>query len=215
MTYLELINGVLKRLRETEVTTANETTYSAMIGEFINDAKKEIELAAQWTGLRTTLTVATAVGTQSYTMTGAYQNSIIKTAMSDTENRLLTRRPRVWWNQKTILNDATSSKVSDYVLDGVDATGQLKILVFPTPDSIEQLKFDMVIPQADLSSDSTVMTIPSNPVLQLAFALALRERGETDGFSYQEQMRIADRALQDAISIDANKYPEEQDFYRI
>ena len=47
------------------------------------------------------------------------------------------------------------------------------------------------------------------------FALALRERGETDGFSYQEQMRIADRALQDAISIDANKYPEEQDFYRI
>lgn len=215
MTYLELINGVLKRLRETEVTTANETTYSAMIGEFINDAKKEIELAAQWTGLRTTLTVATAVGTQSYTMTGAYQNSIIKTAMSDTENRLLTRRPRVWWNQKTILNDATSSKVSDYVLDGVDATGQLKILVFPTPDSIEQLKFDMVIPQADLSSDATVMTIPSNPVLQLAFALALRERGETDGFSYQEQMRIADRALQDAISIDANKYPEEQDFYRI
>ena len=215
MTYLELINGVLKRLRETEVTTANETTYSAMIGEFINDAKKEIELAAQLTGLRTTLTVATAVGTQSYTMTGAYQNSIIKTAMSDTENRLLTRRPRVWWNQKTILNDATSSKVSDYVLDGVDATGQLKILVFPTPDSIEQLKFDMVIPQADLSSDATVMTIPSNPVLQLAFALALRERGETDGFSYQEQMRIADRALQDAISIDANKYPEEQDFYRI
>ena len=215
MTYLELINGVLKRLRETEVTTTNETTYSAMIGEFINDAKKEIELAAQWTGLRTTLTVATAVGTQSYTMTGAYQNSIIKTAMSDTENRLLTRRPRVWLKQKTILNDATSSKVSDYVLDGVDATGQLKILVFPTPDSIEQLKFDMVIPQADLSSDSTVMTIPSNPVLQLAFALALRERGETDGFSYQEQMRIADRALQDAISIDANKYPEEQDFYRI
>ena len=135
--------------------------------------------------------------------------------MSDTENRLLTRRPRVWWNQKTILNDATSSKVSDYVLDGVDATGQIKILVFPTPDSIEQLKFDMVIPQADLSSDETVMTIPSNPVLQLAFALALRERGETDGFSYQEQMRIADRALQDAISIDANKYPEEQDFYSI
>ena len=38
-----MINGVLKRLRETEVTTTNETTYSAMIGEFINDAKKEID----------------------------------------------------------------------------------------------------------------------------------------------------------------------------
>lgn len=215
MTYLELINGVLKRLRETEVTTANENPYSAMIGEFVNDAKKEIELAAQWTGMRTTISIATSVGTSSYALTSAFQNAIIKTAMSDTENRLLSRRTRNWWNARTILNDATSSKVSDYVLDGVDATGQLKIQVFPTPDSIETLKFDMVIPQVDLDADATVMTIPSNPVLQLAFALALRERGETDGFSYQEQMRIADRALQDAISIDANKYPEELDFYRI
>ena len=43
MTYLELINGVLRRLRENTVSTANETDYSSMIGDLINDAKTTVE----------------------------------------------------------------------------------------------------------------------------------------------------------------------------
>jgi len=43
MTYLEMINSILRRLRERTVSTANESTYSALIGQFINDAKNEIE----------------------------------------------------------------------------------------------------------------------------------------------------------------------------
>ena len=33
MTYLEAINNVLRRLREDEVTTTSETSYSALIGD--------------------------------------------------------------------------------------------------------------------------------------------------------------------------------------
>ena len=33
MTYLDLINGVLRRLREDTVITANETDYSQLVGE--------------------------------------------------------------------------------------------------------------------------------------------------------------------------------------
>jgi Co/Zn/Cd efflux system component len=36
MTYLQLINNVLIRLRETQVASNNETTYSSLIGLFIN-----------------------------------------------------------------------------------------------------------------------------------------------------------------------------------
>jgi hypothetical protein len=39
MTYLNLVNNVLRRLREDEVTTVNSDTYSAMVGDYINDAK--------------------------------------------------------------------------------------------------------------------------------------------------------------------------------
>ena len=39
--------------------------------------------------------------------------------------------------------------------------------------------------------------------------MALRERGETGGQSAAEQFAVAQTALADAISIDANRYPEE------
>ena len=36
MTYLELVNDVLVRLRESTVSTVGETTYSSLIGKFVN-----------------------------------------------------------------------------------------------------------------------------------------------------------------------------------
>ena len=43
MTYLQLVNSVLRRLREDEVTTVGQTSYSKLIGEFVNDAKRTVE----------------------------------------------------------------------------------------------------------------------------------------------------------------------------
>ncbi len=39
MTYLNLINSVLRRLREEETTSVTSTTYVKMVGDFVNDAK--------------------------------------------------------------------------------------------------------------------------------------------------------------------------------
>jgi hypothetical protein len=51
MTYLEVVNRILRRLRETEVTSVNETAYSKLIGEFVNDIKEEIEGDHAWSQL--------------------------------------------------------------------------------------------------------------------------------------------------------------------
>ena len=59
MTYLELVNDVLIRLRETTVSTVSETTYSALIGKFVNDAKRQIEDSYNWNCLAQTITVTT------------------------------------------------------------------------------------------------------------------------------------------------------------
>ena len=56
--------------------------------------------------------------------------------------------------------------------------------------------------------------VPDNPVIQLAYAMALRERGETGGQSAAEQFIVAQGALADAIAIDANRQPGELDFFR-
>jgi hypothetical protein len=40
MTYLQLVNKVLTRLRENTVDTVGQSTYSALVGELVNDAKR-------------------------------------------------------------------------------------------------------------------------------------------------------------------------------
>ena len=103
MTYLQLVNKVLVRLRENEVSTVGENSYSKLIGEYVNDAKRTVENAWDWTGLRNTLTVDTQANVFNYVLTGA-DNTIkildvllkISTKSSDSASEPLTQQVRLW-----------------------------------------------------------------------------------------------------------------------
>ena len=51
MTYLNLVNNVLRRLREEEVTSVSSSTYGKMVGDFVNDAKRIVEDSWDWSAL--------------------------------------------------------------------------------------------------------------------------------------------------------------------
>ena len=70
MTYLNLVNNVLRRLREDTVTTVTNNTYSTMVGDFVNDAKELVETAWDWSALRSTLTITTVADDYTYSLTG-------------------------------------------------------------------------------------------------------------------------------------------------
>ena len=59
MNYLEVVNNILKRLRERTVSTVNESSYSSLIAVLVNDAKDIVENSWSWSGLRTTLSATT------------------------------------------------------------------------------------------------------------------------------------------------------------
>tara|TARA_B110000438_G_scaffold290467_1_gene326212 strand:- start:713 stop:1360 length:648 start_codon:yes stop_codon:yes gene_type:complete len=212
VTYLELINGVLRRLRENTVTTVNETDYSSMVGDLINDAKTSIESAWQWSALRNTTTLNTVSGTYTYALVGAGQDSVLKDALNDTSNLFLQQRTKAFFNSQFYNASPASGAPNYFTWNGTDASGDIQIDLYPKPDGIYALRFDLVTPQATLTADATSLKVPSNPVLQLAFGLALRERGETGGQSAAEQFGLASIALTDAIAIDANKYPLEMTY---
>lgn len=65
-TYLQLVNDVLVRLRETPVSTVGQTPYSALVGVLVNDAKREVEDAWQWSQLLDYLTFNCIAGISSY-----------------------------------------------------------------------------------------------------------------------------------------------------
>ena len=48
MTYLQLVNKVLVRLREDQVTSVASNDYSLLVGEFVAQAASEVEDAWNW-----------------------------------------------------------------------------------------------------------------------------------------------------------------------
>jgi len=213
MTYLNLVNNVLRRLREDAVTTVTNDTYSTMVGDFVNDAKQLVENAWDWSNLRSTLTLTTAADDYTYSLTGYQDQGKILNMINDTSNLVMEYRPQTWFDNKFFINTPASGAPEYYTFSGLDASGDAQIDVYPKPDGVYSIKVKSVIRNVALSSDSDTLAIPSQPVIHLAVALLARERGETGGTSAQEYFAIADTYLSDAIALDAQKHPEETIFY--
>lgn len=215
MTYLQLINDVLIRLRETQVSTANETTYSTLIGKFVNDAKRQIEDAYAWNVLGQTLTITTTAGTYIYSMTGAGQKFQVMDAINVTSNVGLNNVSFVEMNRLQNFTTPISGIPNAYAFDGVDGSGDTKVVLYARPDNVYTIQFSLTVPQATLSSDGTSVLVPDVLVAQNAFARALVERGEDGGLASSEAYQLYRSMLSDYIALESTRYPENQEFVAI
>lgn len=213
MTYLNLVNNVLRRLREDEVSNVQDTAYSKMVGDFVNDAKRMVEDSWDWSALRTTLSVDTEAGTFSYILTGSENRVKVLYAYNDTQDVELRYQTPIWFDQKYMMSSPEEGSPEYYVFNGVDANGDTQVDVYPKPDGIYTLRFNVIQRQDDLTSNTDSLSVPAMPVIHLAVALLARERGETGGTSAPEYFGIADKYLSDAIALDAQKHPEEVIWY--
>jgi hypothetical protein len=206
------MNNVLRRLREEEVTSVTATTYSKMVSDYINDAKKMVEESNDWSALRETLTISTTASDNTYSLTGASDNVKLMSVINDTQNCFMEYQTKDWFNDALYISNAVEGAPKYFTYNGVDSSGDTQVLVGPTPDGVYTLRFDVIKRQADLSSNTDTLLVPAMPVVHLTVALLARERGETGGTSAAEYFAVADRFLSDAIAIDAAKHPEEMVF---
>ena len=213
MTYLQLVNSVLRRIREDEVSSVSQNNYSKLIGEFVNDAKRTVEDSYDWTALRTTLTVSTSASTFNYTLTNSQNKMKILDVINDTSNFFMHYKTSHWMNNAFLIDDAPTGTPQFYSFNGVDANGDNGVDLYPKPDKAYQVRFNVVLRTHDFTANTDVLSIPSSPVVQIATALAARERGETGGTSAAELFGLADRTLSDAIAFDAAQHPEETIWY--
>jgi hypothetical protein len=209
MTYLELVNDVLTRLRETNVSTVSETSYSALVGKFVNDAKRQIEDAYTWNVLNQTITVTTTSGTSSYSLTGAGQKFRMNDAINTTSVITLDNIAVSDMNRKLNFGTPSQSIPSEFCFNGVDGSGDTKIDLFPVPNGVYTLLFDLTIPQATLSSDGTTVKVLDYLVTQSAYARGLIERGEDGGTASSEAYALFRGMLSDAIAMESTRYPED------
>ena len=206
-TFLQLVNETLTRLRENQVSTYTETAYSTLIGHFINDAKRQVEDAWNWDALSTTITLNTVAGTTNYVVTGSGIRQRDVTINDTTSQGRVLNVPIQWIVDQQQLSTVQQGSPKRYAWNGTDGTDS-KVEIYPTPDSVYALKFNMVVPQVTLAADATVITVPSEPVIAGAVARALVERGEDGGLSSAEAYGLFKSVLADYISLEKERFTE-------
>ena len=97
MTYRELINQVLIRLREDTITTdwsgaindsGTVSAYHKVIGSLVNDSKLYVEQRHDWLNLRETVNISTVNGTKNYNLSSGQEIKIIDSINNDTGQHL-------------------------------------------------------------------------------------------------------------------------------
>ncbi len=207
--YLTIVNEVLRRLREDEVSAIANTAYSKMVGDFVNDAKRIVEDSHDWSTLRTTIVVPTVADTTEYSLTNAGERVKIYSAINDTSNFFMRYESPNWFNNAYYISGEVTGTPDSYTFSGIDSNEDTKVQVYPKPDAVYSLRFDLIAREAELSGDTDTTVLPKNAIIHNAVALLARERGETGGTTSQDYFLIADKHLSDAIAIDAYKNPEE------
>ena len=218
MTYLQLVNAVLRRLREGEVTTvqgsANSNSYARLIGDFVNEAKAAVENAWTWDRLSSEIQVNTVASTASYVVAGTTHKFNVSKVINQANKTVLTEKPLQWIDDQQLLATPTNGAPFFYAYDGVDATtGSVKLRLFPTPDAVYQLQVFGDLKKADLSTDADTPFVPDRPIILLATAMAIEERGENGGQPSVYAFQVAQTALADEIALDAAKNPHLTTWY--
>lgn len=211
-TYLETVNNVLRRLREPTVSSVNESNYSAMIGVFVNDAKREVEDAHDWNVLSNTLTANTSAGIFNYVLVGSGNRFRVIDVLNDTNDTEIRYAPTKWMNKQFLLTQSQSAAPLFYNFNGVDSNYDTQVDIYPIPDTVYALRFNLIIPQADLTSDGTRILVPPHLVSMLAYAKAIAERGEDGGNLSSEAYALYKMSLANEIAIERNRYEEEMNW---
>lgn len=207
-TFLETVNDVLIRLRENEVTAVNDTAYSKLISKYVVDSQRQVEDSYNWNALSNTLTMVTVTDLFNGVLVGSGVRFRLIDAIDDTNDTILEYRSSKEMNN-LFLTNRDSGKPLYYNFNGVSPEGDTQVDLYPVPDGAYTIRFNIIQPQDPLQFDSDKLLVPSEPVIFLAYAKALAERGEDGGMASSEAYQLYQQSLADHISIESNLFKEE------
>jgi hypothetical protein len=213
-TYLQLVNDVLVRMREPEVTTVAENTVSALVGKYINDAKRQVSDAYDWDAFNTPITVNTIANTTGpYSITGAgvrfkTMDVINTTSFYEMSPLSHANYDSFYYTTPT----PTKGLPMYYSIKGVDTNGDIKVNFWPVPDAVYSIRFSLIVPEADFTTDASTTLLAKEPIVLGAFARALVERGEDGGLTSSEAYALYKSCMSDLIALELARSPENDTF---
>ena len=220
MTYKELINEVLVRLREETISSdwsgaINDSStindYQKVIGSLVNDAKRSIESYHDWLVLRETVNVSTVASTKNYNLSSGQEFKVLDVVNNSTGNQL-AQVTRTYLNSIMYPTDPTGEP-NYYGFNGSDTSNNLKVDLSPVPTSVQTLNFEIIKHQDTLTNAATVLKVPAQPVILGAWARAIAERGEDGGTQSSLAAVEAAEALKQSVILDSGNTQYESDWF--
>ena len=233
MTYREVINSVLLRLREDTIASdwsgnINDSTltpYQKLIGVLVNDAKKNVESYHDWNALRESFNIRLKTGNMQYTLGDALRGSGVTFKVLDVINQntgqVLQQVANDWMNEQVFpLAQAQTGSPTKYAFNGISQAGATRepdfnIDFYPVPDTATNnniVSVNIVGAQKELQEANQVLRTPSQPVILGAWARAIAERGEDGGTQYSAVAAEARDSLLQAVQLDAGNFEYERDW---
>lgn len=200
---VDVVNRVLRRLREEQVETVNETDYSLLLGDFLNEIIGEINDATEWQSNDHTVTVEVTSGDNTYDLTGTNRYSVL---LFDNASG----RPRAWrfdndtdrygdWMtfvepgafEQLFQQDREipEAEPTFFTLVSNENDDGLTLKLWPIPSSTNYLRIDFNTPVEDydpagnemFDPDEDDLPYPFRPMYLGTLWMALMERGEEIG----------------------------------
>ena len=211
--YLELTNDVLIRLREPEASSVSDNAYVKLISKYVNDSKRQVEDAYNWNSLSETLSAVTATDIFNYVLEGTGQRFRVIDVLNDTSNFVMKNATTKWMNEMFLLSSPTKNAPMYYNFNGTNSNGDTQVDLFPIPDGVYNLRFNVIRSQVELVTNADILLVPHEPVILGALARAQAERGEDGGVQSAETYALFKQSLADAISLESARYSEEECWY--
>jgi hypothetical protein len=153
--------------------------------------------------------------TVNYTLAGTGQRFRVSDVLNDTSNFVMRNATTRWMNEQFLITTPQQGSPYYYNFNGTDANGDTQVDLFPIPNGVYSIQFKVTKPQAELSSNSDQILVPSEPVILGALARAQAERGEDGGVQSAETYALFKQSLSDAISLESARYFEEEAWYSV
>lgn len=130
-------------------------------------------------------------------------------AYNNTQSTKLIDESTTKMNELFLTANVKSGAPERYNFNGVDSNGDNLTDIYPIPDAVYNLRFNIIKPQAELTVATTKMLVPAEPVIFHALAKALIERGEDGGLTTNEAYQLFQQSLADHIATESGRYPDE------
>jgi hypothetical protein len=187
----------------------SDNAYVKLIAKYVNDSKRQVEDAYNWNALSETLSAVTATDLFNYVLTGTGQRFRVIDVLNDTSNVVMRNASTRFMNEQFLITNPAKGSPYYYNFNGTDSNGDTQVDLFPIPNGVYNIRFNIIKPQVALSSDADKVLVPSEPIVMLAYAKALAERGEDGGLASSEAYGLYKTSLADAIALESGRYIEE------